>query len=37
VNWQFYLIVGGSIVLALFISWLGKREGKKEQASTPEA
>jgi hypothetical protein len=36
-TWQFYVIVGGSIVLALFISWLGKREEKEEQTSNSEA
>ncbi len=36
-NWQFYLIVGGSIALALLITWLGKREDQKEQASAPKS
>jgi hypothetical protein len=33
-NWQFYLIVGGSIALALFITWLGRRQDKKEEAAS---
>jgi len=33
-NWQFYLIVGGAIALALLITWLGKRQDKMDQASS---
>ncbi len=36
-TWQFYVIVGGSIALALLIGWLGKREEQKEQTSDSEA
>lgn len=35
-NWQFYLIVGGSIALALLITWMGKLQDKKEQAASPK-
>ena len=33
-NWQFYLIVGGSIALALFITWLGRCQDKKDEAAS---
>lgn len=36
-NWQFYLIVGGSIALALFITWLGRRQDAREKASSSDS
>ncbi len=36
-SWPFYVIVGGSILLALVVSWLGKREERKEQAAGEQA
>ena len=30
-GWEFYVIVGGSLALAIFISWLGVREEKRDQ------
>jgi|GEM_PF-1706007 len=35
-NCQFYVTVGGSIALALFITWLGRCQDKQDQAASSE-